>query len=115
MVAMRGTPLGSLAAVVAGLALLAALPAPCACPSRPMELEHGCCQPPQGWSADTAVSCCPSSDARAEGRAAVPEGAAPAIASALVVPAWTPAAAVIPITALPEPPSGSPPLTVRRL
>jgi hypothetical protein len=113
---MRGTPLGSLAAVVAGLALLAALPAPCACPSRPLELEHGCCAPPEGWSADVAVGCCPSADARDEVRAAVPEGAAPATAAAaLVSPAWTPAAAGMSAAALPGAPSVSPPLTVRRL
>jgi hypothetical protein len=54
-----GRPLRSLAAVVAGLALLAMRPAPCPCPgdaSAPAR-GHECCAPPTGVSASDHACC----------------------------------------------------------
>ena len=54
-----GPGLRSLAAVLAGLALVAALPAPCPCPEAATapSSEHACCAPPAGVSASDHACC----------------------------------------------------------
>jgi hypothetical protein len=52
--------LRTLAAVLAGLALVAVLPAPCACPPETdasRAADHSCCAPPVGVSADDHGCC----------------------------------------------------------
>lgn len=81
-----------LAAVLAGLALVAALPAPCACPPETdasRAADHSCCAPPVGVSADDH-GCC---DEDASVTEAVPS---PAGGDAAL-----PALAVLPTTAVP--------------
>ena len=74
---MRRT-IRALAAVLAGLALVAALPAPCGCaPERSASKhadEHACCAPPAGVSAADR-GCCDESPAVAD---AAPSPAGPA-------------------------------------
>jgi hypothetical protein len=107
-----------LAAVLAGLALVAALPAPCGCapersPSEPAN-EHACCTPQAGLS-DADRTCCDESPAGAVAYAApspVGSAAAPAQVAALHVGA--PSALLAP----PRPavsPAYSPPPTVLRI
>jgi hypothetical protein len=74
------------AAVLAGLALVAALPAPCACPPEPADAghagEHACCAPPFGVSA-ADHGCCDETLGHAQ---AVPSpAAADAVATSLAV------------------------------
>jgi hypothetical protein len=54
-----GRPFRSLAAVVAGLAVLAMLPAPCPCPESAAAPARGheCCAPPTGVSASDHACC----------------------------------------------------------
>ena len=84
-----GRTLRTLAAVLAGLALVAALPAPCGCaPERSASAradEHACCAPPAGVSA-ADDGCCDES---------------PELAEALVFPAPSADAAPLPVAALP--------------
>jgi hypothetical protein len=84
MEAMRRT-LRTLAAVLAGLALVAALPAPCGCMTESATSrhtgEHECCAPPAGVSA-AARGCC---DETPEITDAVPLPAGPAAAPSLAV------------------------------
>jgi hypothetical protein len=109
-------PLRLLAAVVAGLALVAVLPAPCACaPERSASAnEHACCTPPPGLSAIDR-SCCDDSPAVAVAYATPsPAGpvAAPVQVAALHVEA--PSALLV----LPRPavgPAISPPPTILRI
>ena len=74
----------TLAAVLAGLALVAALPAPCGCaPQAPGHPDaHACCVPPTGVSAADR-GCCDETPATAE--------AVPAPAGAQAVAAVAPA------------------------
>lgn len=99
------------AAVLAGLALVAALPAPCACPPErdaSSAADHSCCAPPAGVSAADR-GCC---DEDASATEAVPspaggDAALPALAvlPTAVVPASEPALArsVIPAPSPPIP------------
>jgi hypothetical protein len=83
MKAMRRT-LRTFAAVLAGLALLAALPAPCGCaPERPASRhadEHACCAPPLGVRA-AGHGCCGETPAAAD---AVPSPVGPAAVAPVV-------------------------------
>jgi len=105
-----------LAAVVASLALVAALPAPCHCaPERAAAAEHACCTPPSGYRA-AHPGCCPAADVAPGGAAALP-GPPPAATLALgVVTKATLAPVPAPERSQASPvPAASPPLTVRRL
>jgi hypothetical protein len=105
----------TLAAVLAGLALVAALPAPCGCaPERSVPAPgHACCAPPTGVSA-AARGCCDES----------PEPT-PAIASSATVAGPVPLAVAVAglasppaLRALAPPPvapASSPPPTVLRI
>jgi hypothetical protein len=88
----------TLAAVVAGLALVAVLPAPCGCaPQRSSPAGgHGCCAPPTGVSASTR-GCCDET----------PE-LAPAIVSSTGVATHAPVALAAPPAALPADPAERP-------
>lgn len=89
--------LRTLAAVLAGLALVAVLPAPCACPPETdasRAADHSCCAPPVGVSADDH-GCC-DEDASVTEAVPLPSGADAAIPSLAVlqtaaVPATAPA------------------------
>lgn len=85
--------LRTLAAVVAGLALVAALPAPCGCapqgpPSKHAD-EHACCVPPTGVRA-VGHGCCDGTPV-----------AAPAVSSPVGPDAVTPVAPVLLAAATP--------------
>ncbi len=103
-------------ALVACLALLATLPAPCACPPEPVAAaEHACCTPPLGFrTADPG--CCAAPDVTPDPASATSVAQA-AVAPALVVVGWV-APVATPVhdrgQSLPGP-AASPPLTVRRL
>ena len=87
-----GRTLRTLAAVLAGLALVAVLPVPCDClPERaaPGGDGHECCAPPVGVSAADDEGCCDEAPALAE---ALPSPAAPADAAPLAL-------ATLPVTA----------------
>jgi hypothetical protein len=102
--------LRTLAAVLACVALVAALPAPCACPPETdasRAADHSCCAPPVGVSADDH-GCCDEDAAVTE---AVPS---PAGADTVF-----PSLAVLPAAAVPAParalgrsasPAASPPI-----
>ncbi len=89
--------LRTLAAALAGLALVAALPAPCGCAPQPAPAghadEHACCAPPTGVSA-AARGCCDEA----------PE-LAPAIASSPSVATSAPVAVAVLRAALPAGPA----------
>ena len=114
---VMGRTLRTLAAVLAGLALVAALPAPCGCPTDRSASthadEHGCCAPPAGVSA-ADQGCCDESPEPAE---ALPSPAAPADAATPAL-ATLPAAVPSAIGAFPRlrvPLAPSPPPTVLRI
>ncbi len=74
--------LRTLAAVLAGLALVAVLPAPCACPPETdasRAADHSCCAPPVGVSADDH-GCCDEDDAAVPSLAGLQTAAVPATA-----------------------------------
>ena len=102
-------------ALLAGLALLATLPAPCGCLPEPAVAEHSCCAPPPGLRT-SGGGCCVAPDAAPETPAAKPAAPAalPVLAAAEGV--WSvcgfPCARRAPTA--PEA-ALSPPLTVRRL
>ena len=108
--------LHTLAAVLAGLALVAALPAPCDClPERaaPGADGHECCAPPVGVSA-ADEGCCDEAPALAE---ALPSPPAPSDAASLAF-ATLPATArsvLRPFARPAVPPAPSPPPTVLRI
>ena len=115
MKAMRRT-LRTLAAVLAGLALVAALPAPCGCaPERSTAEhadEHACCAPPLGVRA-ADDGCCDETPDLAQ---ALPCSAAPAAAplAAVTLPVAVPS--VLRALARPAVPvAPSPPPTVLRI
>jgi len=100
-------------ALLAGLALLATLPAPCGC--LPLVVaEHSCCSPPPGLR-PAGGSCCVAPDSAPETPAAKP--AAPAALPALAAAEGVRSVAVPVRAARAEAPQAahSPPLTVRRL
>ena len=106
----------SVTALVAGLALLATLPAPCACLPEPVVVaEHACCTPPAGLrTADPG--CCVAPDVTPDPVSATLVAQA-AVAPALAVVAWGAPLATAVLDrgeALPGP-AASPPLSVRRL
>jgi len=101
-------------ALLAGLALLATLPAPCGCLPEPVVAAHSCCAPPPGLRPADG-SCCVAPDLAPQTAAAKP-------AAALALPALAAAhgmtSVAVPVRlALTEAPQAalSPPLTVRRL
>ncbi len=107
----------TLAAALAGLALVAALPGPCACGPERMASrhadEHACCAPPVGVRAADR-GCCDEAPATAS---AVPSPAGPAAGTPVAIAALrieTP----VGLRALPEPAASfapSPPPTVLRI
>jgi hypothetical protein len=112
-----GRVLRSLAAILAGLALVAALPAPCGCaPERsasPHADEHACCAPPVGVSA-ADEGCCDQTPDPAEALlfSVAPAGAAPTALATL--PVATPFS--LRVCARPSVPlASSPPPTVLRI
>ena len=112
-----GRTLRTLAAVLAGLAIVAALPAPCGCAperSAPKHAdEHACCAPPLGVRA-ADHGCCDETPDLAQ---ALPSSAAPADAAPLAL-ATLPVAAspVLPVFARSTIPlAPSPPPTVLRI
>lgn len=112
-----GRTLRTLAAVLAGLALVAALPAPCGCaPERSASRHadgHECCAPPTGVSA-TSEGCCDAAPDTAE---AVPSPAGPdAVAPvATVLLGTTPPSAHRTLARPSFLPTSSPPPTVLRI
>jgi len=113
------SPRGSVtvAALLAGLALVATLPVPCACLPEPVKVEdHGCCAPRAGWrTAD--LGCCtavaePTPDTPATTPAAAPAVVPTLVAVACLMPSASPSEERAPGS--PDP-LHSPPLTVRRL
>ena len=112
-----GRVLRTLAAVLAGLALVAALPAPCGCaPERraPAQVTgHECCAPPVGMSAADR-GCCEGTSGTVE---AVPSRAGPpTVAPVAVVFLRVEAPSALRRLAHPSVPSApSPPPTVLRV
>jgi hypothetical protein len=105
-----------LAAVLAGLALVAALPAPCGCaPERTASRhanEHECCAPPTGLSAADRT-CCDESPAIAD---AAPSPAGPATVPSMLAALRVEAPSALLVLARPAvTPAFSPPLTVLRI
>jgi hypothetical protein len=106
----------TVSALVASLALLATLPAPCACLPAPVAAaEHACCAPPAGIR-PAEPGCC-TAPAVAPDPVTASSVAKAAVAPALVVVAWVaPLAALVHDRGQASPgPAPSPPLTVRRL
>jgi hypothetical protein len=111
-----GRTIRTLAAVLAGLALVAALPAPCDCaPERSASRhadEHACCAPSAGVSAADRA-CCDESPAVA---VAAPSPVGPATAPVLVAALRVDASSVLLALARPAiNPAFSPPPTVLRI
>jgi len=111
-----GRTLRTLAAVLAGLALVAALPAPCGCaPARSASKhagEHACCAPPVGVSAADRA-CCDEGPAVAD---AAPSPVGPATAPVLVAALRVEAPSALLVPARPAAtPAFSPPPTVLRI
>jgi len=109
--------LRTLAAVLAGLALVAALPAPCGCaPERTPAGhagEHACCAPPTGVSA-AARGCCDEAPNLGPAIAPSPSAATPASVAVAVVRAELPSGPTE-LTRPPIVPAASPPPTVLRI
>ena len=106
----------TVSALLASLALLATLPAPCGCLPEPVATaEHSCCAPPAGLR-PADPGCCATADVTPD-TVAAPSSVTPAVAPAFVVVAWVtpPASAVLDRGQASPGPAISPPLTVRRL
>jgi hypothetical protein len=108
--------LRTLAAMLAGLALVAALPAPCRCgPERPASRhadEHECCVPPTGVRA-VDHGCCDEGPAIAD---AAPSPAGPVTVPVTVAALRIEAPPALFVLARPAvTPAFSPPLTVLRI
>ena len=101
-------------ALMASLALLAALPAPCVCLPDPVPAEHGCCEPASGLR-QAAQGCCVVPAPPSETQAAKPQ--APAIAPDLTPTTYVSVDAALDLDARAVATAVrlSPPLTVRRL
>jgi len=111
-----GRTIRTLAAVLAALALVAALPAPCGCaPERSASKhadEHACCVPPAGVSAADRT-CCDESPVIAD---AAPSPVGPATAPVLVAALRVEAPSALLVPARPTvTPTFSPPPTVLRI
>jgi hypothetical protein len=111
-----GRTLRKLAATLAGLALVAALPAPCGCaPERSASKhaeEHACCAPPTGVSA-AGRTCCDESPVVAD---AAPSLAGPTPAPVPVAALRVEAPSALRVLARPAvTPAFSPPPTVLRV
>jgi hypothetical protein len=111
-----GRTIRTLAAVLAGLALVAALPAPCGCvPERSASKrarEHACCAPPVGVSAADRA-CCDESPVIADSAPSpVGPATAPVLVAALRVEAPSPRLALARPAVTP---AFSPPPTVLRI
>ena len=112
-----GRTLRTLAAVLAGLALVAALPAPCGCATQRMASghanEHTCCVPPTGVSA-ADQGCCNEAPDLAEAllSPAAPADAAPLALGTLHIAAPS---ALRAFARLAVPLAPSPPPTVLRI
>lgn len=117
MIGMRRKGPATVAALLAGLALVATLPMRCACLPEPVTAaEHGCCVPAAGLR-PADPGCCTAAAEPTPDTPATPPAVAPAAVPALAVVACLMPAAVMSVErvpASPEPPS-SPPLTVRRV
>jgi hypothetical protein len=110
-----GRVLRSLAAVLAGLALVAMLPVPCPCPeeaSAPSS-EHACCAPPTGVSASDH-GCCDTRD-RAEADLLTPGPASPPSPTEVAVVRVEPVARLEAVPRGSVVPSVTPPPTVLRI
>jgi len=106
----------TVSALLASLALVATLPAPCGCLLEPVATsDHACCAPPAGVR-PAGPGCCAAADVAPDAVTA-PSPVTPAVAPAFVVVAWvTPPATPVLDRGQPSPgPAISPPLTVRRL
>jgi len=106
----------TVSALLASLALVAMLPAPCGClPEPAAAAEHACCVPSPGLR-PANPGCCAAADVAADAVAA-PSSVAPAVSPASGVVAWAtpPASAVLDRGQASPGPAISPPLTVRRL
>ena len=111
-----GRTIRTLAAVLAGLALVASLPAPCGCaPERSASKhadEHACCVPPAGVSAADRT-CCDESPVVAD---AAPSPVGPTAAPLLVATLRFEAASALLAPARPAvTPAFSPPPAVLRI
>jgi len=105
----------TVSALLASLALVATLPAPCGCLPEPVAAaEHACCAPPAGVRA-ADPGCCAAADVARD--AVTAPSVAPAVAPAFAVVAWVtpPAVPVLDRGLASSAPAVSPPLTVRRL
>jgi hypothetical protein len=114
MVQMGGRRFTITTSLLASLALLAALPAPCFCLPDPSPADHGCCAPSPGFRPATE-GCCVGPALPSETEAATPQS--PAVAADLTA---TPrpssdATLVLDPRGVAAAVSLSPPLTVRRL
>ncbi len=108
--------LTTVSALLASLALLATLPAPCGCLPEPVAAaEHACCAPPAGVRS-AEPGCCAAAVDVTRGVVSAPS-VKPAIAPAFVVVARVtpPAVPVLDRGQASPGPAVSPPLTVRRL
>jgi hypothetical protein len=104
----------TVSAILASLALLTTLPAPCGCLPEPVTAaEHGCCAPAGVRAADPG--CCAAAKVAAD--AVTAPSVAPAVAPTFAVLAWVTPPAVPVLDRAPASPAAavSPPLTVRRL
>jgi hypothetical protein len=104
------------AALLASLALLATLPAPCGClPEPAAAAEHACCAPPAGFQ-PADPGCCTALDVAPDPVTAASVGKA-AVAPEFSVNEWVaPLAVAVHDRGQASPgPAASPPLTVRRL
>jgi hypothetical protein len=106
----------TVSALLASLALVATLPAPCGCLPEPVAAtEHSCCAPPAGLR-PADPGCCAAAEVAPDAVAA-PSSVTPAVAPAFVVVAWVapPAMPALDRGQVSPGPAVSPPLTVRRL
>ncbi len=113
---MIRSTLRTLAAVLAGLALVSALPAPCGCaPERAPAGhadEHGCCVPPTGVSA-AARGCCDEAPDLAPAMTCSPGVASPAPVAVAVLRAALPSGPAEPSRPSIVPATSPPPAVLR--
>jgi hypothetical protein len=116
MFSMIRSTLRTLAAVLAGLALVAALPAPCGCaPERTPAGhadQHACCAPPTGVRA-AAQGCCDEAPDLAPAIAPSPSVATPAPVAVAVLRAALPSGPAEPSRPSIVPATSPPPAVLR--